>query len=72
MWIDQPTIFGHAVEVVSLYPEGNTVRREAAERQTKAAETQTKDSSVRKASFFDEAANGAKRAAKAAFAGVAL
>jgi hypothetical protein len=72
MWVDQPTIFGKTVEIVSLYPEGNTVRREAAERQTKAAETQTKDSSVRKASFFDEAASGAKRAAKAAFAGVAL
>jgi hypothetical protein len=72
MWVDQPTIFGHTVEIVSLYPEGNTVRPETAERQTKAADSQAKDSSVRKASFFDEATNGAKRAARAAFAGVAL
>jgi hypothetical protein len=72
MWVDQPTIFGRALETVSLYPEGNTVRREAAERQTKAADLHTEESPVHKASFFDEAANGAKRAARAAFAGVAL
>jgi hypothetical protein len=72
IWVDQPTIFGRAMDVVTLYPEGNTVRREAAERQTKAVESQAEDSSVRKVSFFDEAANGAKRAARAAFAGVAL
>jgi hypothetical protein len=72
MWVDQPTIFGRAVEVVALYPEGNAARREAAERQTKAIDARASESTVRKASFFDEAASGAKRAAKAAFAGVAL
>jgi hypothetical protein len=72
MWVDQPTTFGRTTEVVTLYPEGNTVRREAAERQTEALDSQAARSAVRKASFFDEAASGAKRATKAAFAGVAL
>jgi hypothetical protein len=71
-WTDQPTIFGRAAEIVSLYPEGNTIRREAAELKAQAANKAAADSAVHKASFFDEAANGAKRAAKAAFAGVAL
>ncbi|HEY4234841.1 MAG TPA: hypothetical protein VGM76_15520 [Lacipirellulaceae bacterium] len=72
MWVDQPTIFGRAVEAVALYPEGSTVRRETAERPTKTVDSRTTESPARKASFFDEAADGAKRAAKAAFAGVAL
>jgi hypothetical protein len=64
-WTEQPTIFGRAVENVALSPEGDAVRNEAPERHAA-------DSAVHKASFFDDVADGAKRAVKSAFAGVSL
>jgi hypothetical protein len=72
MWMEQPTIFGRALDNVTLCPDGSTVRHEVAERQAEDAKSKTADSPVRKASFFDEAASGAKRAAKAAFTAVEL
>ena len=72
MWMDQPTIFGRTVDNVTLCPDGSTIRQEVAERQAEAAKSKTANSPVRKASFFDEATSGAKRAAKAAFTAVEL
>jgi hypothetical protein len=72
MWMDQPTIFGRAIENVTLCPDGSTVRHEVAELHAAEEKPPTAELPVHKASFFDSAASGAKRAAKAAFAAIEL
>jgi hypothetical protein len=72
LWTEEPVVFTHVDEVIQLFPEGNTELRKEANERLQSADTTAKDSSVARASFFQEAAAGLKHVAKQAVAEVSL